>query len=88
MACPHVAVVTALWWEALRKSGAMRPAASLVMANLLTRARTTFSLPSRLGRSGQWHRNGSVNARGLRNYVPLPPMPILNSMAIWRRVAA
>lgn len=40
MACPHVAVVTALWWEALRKSGAMRPAASLVMANLLTRART------------------------------------------------
>jgi hypothetical protein len=25
-----------------------------------------------------------MKARGLRNYVPLPPMPILNSMAIWR----
>jgi subtilisin family serine protease len=40
MACPHVAGVAALWWESLRQSGAVRPAANLVVANLLTRART------------------------------------------------
>jgi subtilisin family serine protease len=40
MACPHVAGVAALWWEALGKSGAVTPSASLVMANILSRART------------------------------------------------
>ena len=40
MACPHVAGVAALWWEALGKSGAVKPTANLVMANLLARART------------------------------------------------
>src|SRR5262249_23793325 len=29
MACPHVAGVAALWWESLRQSGAVRPAANL-----------------------------------------------------------
>ena len=40
MACPHTAGVAALWWEALRKSGQVRASASLVMANILTHART------------------------------------------------
>jgi subtilisin family serine protease len=40
MACPHVAGVAALWWEALRKSGAVKPSASLVAAKLLATART------------------------------------------------
>jgi subtilisin family serine protease len=40
MACPHVAGVAALWWESLKQSGAVRPAANLVVANLLTHART------------------------------------------------
>jgi hypothetical protein len=40
MACPHVAGVAALWWEALRKSGQVRATASLVTANLVTKART------------------------------------------------
>ena len=46
MACPHVAGVAALWWEALRKSGGVKPAASLVMANLLARARTDVFAPT------------------------------------------
>jgi subtilisin family serine protease len=40
MACPHVAGVAALWWEALRRSGSVRASANLVAGNLLTRART------------------------------------------------
>lgn len=40
MACPHVAGVAALWWEALRKSGAVRASANLVAAKLLATART------------------------------------------------
>lgn len=40
MACPHVAGVAALWWHALKAAGAVRPTASLVMGNLLTRARS------------------------------------------------
>jgi subtilisin family serine protease len=40
MACPHVAGVAALWWQALRAGGAVRPSPSLVAGNLLTRART------------------------------------------------
>ena len=40
MACPHVAGVAALWWEALRSSGADRPSATLVTHNLVARART------------------------------------------------
>jgi subtilisin family serine protease len=40
MACPHVAGVAALWWEALRSSGTVRPSANLVINNLVARART------------------------------------------------
>src|SRR6266851_3281771 len=40
MACPHVAGVAALWWEALRKSGAVRATASLVTTKLLATAGT------------------------------------------------
>ncbi|MBM3563721.1 MAG: peptidase S8 [Alphaproteobacteria bacterium] len=40
MACPHVAGVAALWWEALRKSGVVNPSAQLVMARMLASART------------------------------------------------
>ena len=40
MACPHVAGVAALWWEALRKSGFVDPTAQLVLAKLLATART------------------------------------------------
>ena len=40
MACPHVAGVSALWWQALRSGGAVRPSASLVTANLIARSRT------------------------------------------------
>jgi subtilisin family serine protease len=46
MACPHVAGVAALWWESLRQSGAVRPAANLVVANLMTRARTDVLRPN------------------------------------------
>jgi subtilisin family serine protease len=46
MACPHVAGVAALWWESLKKSGQVRPAANLVVANLLTSARTAVLAPS------------------------------------------
>jgi subtilisin family serine protease len=40
MACPHVAGVATLWWDALKRSGNVRPTANLVMSNLVTRART------------------------------------------------
>jgi len=40
MACPHVAGVAALWWEQLRKSGAVSPSAALVTANMMASART------------------------------------------------
>jgi subtilisin family serine protease len=40
MACPHVAGVAALWWHALKSSGAVRPTANLVVGNLTARART------------------------------------------------
>ena len=40
MACPHVAGVAALWWEALRKSGVVRATASLVTTKLLATAGT------------------------------------------------
>lgn len=40
MACPHVAGVAVLWWEALKKSGTVRPTANLVTSNLVTKART------------------------------------------------
>jgi subtilisin family serine protease len=40
MACPHVAGVAALWWHALRSAGTARPSASLVINNLIARART------------------------------------------------
>lgn len=38
MACPHVAGVAALWWDALREQGT-RPDAGNVLARLLTSAR-------------------------------------------------
>jgi subtilisin family serine protease len=40
MACPHVAGVAALWWEALRKSGVVKATASLVTTKLLATAGT------------------------------------------------
>ena len=40
MACPHVAGAAALWWEALRKSGAFKASAAMVAAKLLADART------------------------------------------------
>jgi subtilisin family serine protease len=40
MACPHVAGVAALWWEALRKSGTVRPSAALVVSKMMAGART------------------------------------------------
>jgi subtilisin family serine protease len=40
MACPHVAGVAALWWEALRKSGVVKATASLVSTKLLAMAGT------------------------------------------------
>jgi subtilisin family serine protease len=39
MACPDVAGVASLWWESLRKSGQVRPAANLVVASILATAR-------------------------------------------------
>ena len=39
MACPHVAGVAALWWEAARKS-ALNASATAVMAKLLASSRT------------------------------------------------
>jgi subtilisin family serine protease len=46
MACPHVAGVTALWRESLRKSGLVNPNAQLVLARLLASARTDGFAPS------------------------------------------
>jgi subtilisin family serine protease len=40
MACPHVAGVACLWWEELRKAGAVIPTANAVVARLLASART------------------------------------------------
>jgi len=45
MACPHVAGVAALWWDSLRKSGMVAPAAQLVVARLLASARTDGFAP-------------------------------------------
>jgi subtilisin family serine protease len=39
MACPHVAGVAALWWEAVMKSGAVAASAGLVGAKLVATAR-------------------------------------------------
>jgi subtilisin family serine protease len=46
VACSHAAGVAALWWEALRSSNQVRPNASLVMSNILGRARTDVLVPS------------------------------------------
>ena len=40
MACPHVAGISALWWDALKSQGGVRPSANLVISNLAVRART------------------------------------------------
>jgi subtilisin family serine protease len=40
MACPHVAGVAALWWEALRKSGGGRTSAALVVSKMVAGALT------------------------------------------------
>ncbi|MDC7786842.1 S8 family serine peptidase [Rhodoplanes sp. TEM] len=45
MACPHVAGVAALWWQALRSSGALRASAGLVISNILAHARTDGLAP-------------------------------------------
>ncbi|HBG04365.1 MAG: peptidase S8 [Geobacteraceae bacterium GWC2_58_44] len=44
MACPHVAGVAALWWDALRKS-ALNANATAVMAKLLASSRTNVFAP-------------------------------------------
>ncbi len=41
MACPHVAGVAALWWEAIRKSGGVQASAGLVVNKLMASAQTT-----------------------------------------------
>jgi len=46
MACPHVAGVAALWWEALRKSGTVKPTADLVVAKMMASAVTDTFLPA------------------------------------------
>jgi subtilisin family serine protease len=40
MACPHVAGVAALWWEALRKSPGIKASADLVTSKIIAGART------------------------------------------------
>jgi subtilisin family serine protease len=40
MACPHVAGVSALWWQSLRASGNVNASANLVIHNLVAHART------------------------------------------------
>jgi subtilisin family serine protease len=45
MACPHAAGVACLWWEELRKSGNVKPNASLVATKLLATARTGVFVP-------------------------------------------
>jgi subtilisin family serine protease len=45
MACPHAAGVACLWWEELRKSGDVKPKASLVAMKLLGTARTGVFVP-------------------------------------------
>jgi subtilisin family serine protease len=46
MACPHVAGVAALWWEALGKSGNVTPSAKLVVDRLRSTARTEVFAPA------------------------------------------
>lgn len=40
MACPHVAGVAALWWEALKKSGTVQASANLVVGKMMAGALT------------------------------------------------
>lgn len=46
MACPHVAGVAALWWEALKKSGGVKPSADLVVAKMMAGAVADTVLPA------------------------------------------
>ena len=46
MACPHVAGVAALWWEALRKSGNVIPSGKLVVDKLRGTARADVFAPT------------------------------------------
>jgi subtilisin family serine protease len=46
MACPHVAGVAALWWEALRKSGNVIPSGKLVVDRLRGTARADVFAPT------------------------------------------
>lgn len=46
MACPHVAGVAALWWEALRMAGGATPTGKLVAAKLRATARTDVFAPN------------------------------------------
>ncbi|MBM3577945.1 MAG: hypothetical protein FJX40_09870 [Alphaproteobacteria bacterium] len=39
MACPHVAGVSALWWQSLRASGNVNASANLVIHSLIAHAR-------------------------------------------------
>jgi hypothetical protein len=45
MACPHVAGVATLWWHSMKKAGAVRPNAGLVVNNLLANARANVFTP-------------------------------------------
>lgn len=46
MACPHVAGVAALWWEALNKSGNVIPTGKLIVDKLRGTARTDVFGPT------------------------------------------
>jgi subtilisin family serine protease len=46
MACPHVAGVAALWWEALRMTGGGTPTGKLVTAKLRATARANVFVPN------------------------------------------
>jgi subtilisin family serine protease len=46
MACPHVAGVAALWWEALSKAGNVKPSGKLVVDRLRGNARADVFAPT------------------------------------------
>ncbi len=46
MACPHVAGVAALWWEALRRAGNVNPSGKLVVDRLRGNARADVFAPN------------------------------------------
>ena len=63
MACPHVAGVAALWWEALRSSGAVRPSANLGHPQSCCARAHRCTGFNRSGRSWQRDRDGAAMNR-------------------------